>query len=91
MFGNGVCRNITSPMTSGAPSWPRRTPVEKVHAGASLWTLSALICLSSEKRRAGEVAARHHPLLRVVLELHQLIVGEGVAGAEKGRRAKQTC
>ena len=49
---NGVrerrMKNITSPMTSGAPSWPRKTPVENVHAGASLRTFSALICLSSE-------------------------------------------
>src|ERR1700678_1349593 len=48
VFGNGAWRNITSPMTSGAPSCPRKTPVEKVQAGAILWTLSVLICLSSE-------------------------------------------
>src|ERR1700677_3169957 len=35
-------------MTSGAPSCPRKTPVEQVQAGAILWTLSVLICLSSE-------------------------------------------
>jgi hypothetical protein len=34
------------PITNGPPSWPRRTPVEKVHATCSLPTLSAVICLS---------------------------------------------
>ncbi len=43
------------------------------------------------ERRAGEVLPRHHPLLRVILKLHQFIVGEGVACAEKRSRAKQTC
>ena len=33
--------------------------------------------------RAGEVAARHHPLLRVVLKLSQFVVREGVPGAEE--------
>ena len=35
-----------TPITSGEPSWPRRTPVEKVHATCILPTLLVLICLS---------------------------------------------
>src|SRR5215469_9296161 len=50
MFGNGVCTYMTSPMTSGAPSWPRSTPVENVHATCNLPTLPVLICLSVEYR-----------------------------------------
>src|SRR3954469_9673555 len=46
LFGNGECRYIMSPITSGEPSWPRSTPVEKVQATCSLLTLPVLICLS---------------------------------------------
>ena len=43
MLGNGVTMYITSPITSGPPSWPRSTPVEKVQAGWRLPTFSLLI------------------------------------------------
>src|SRR6185437_10584283 len=49
-FGNGVCTYITSPITSGPPSWPRSTPVENVHATCSFLTLDALIWFSLENR-----------------------------------------
>src|SRR6476646_366208 len=35
-----------SPITSGPPSWPRSTPVEKVHATRRFLTFSLVICLS---------------------------------------------
>src|SRR6185436_4941986 len=44
MFGNGVARYIVLPTTIGSPSWPRSTPVEKVHATFRFLTLSAVIC-----------------------------------------------
>src|SRR5690348_3059407 len=44
MFGNGVVRYIVLPTTIGSPSWPRRTPVEKVHATFRSLTLPAVIC-----------------------------------------------
>ena len=34
---------IVLPITSGSPSWPRRTPVENVHATFRFLTLSVLI------------------------------------------------
>ena len=46
LFGNGVCRYIVSPITSGEPSWPRSTPVENVHATCILPTFRVLICVS---------------------------------------------
>src|ERR1700739_975684 len=49
-FGNGPCTYMTLPITSGPPSWPRRTPVENVHATCSLPTFWAVICLSWEER-----------------------------------------
>src|SRR6266699_3950182 len=54
MFGNGVWTYITLSITSGAPSWPRSTPVEKVHATCSLPTLPELICLRFEWRVLAE-------------------------------------
>src|SRR4249920_2237796 len=44
MLGNGVARYIVLPTTIGSPSWPRSTPVEKVHATFRFLTLSAVIC-----------------------------------------------
>src|SRR5436190_16889191 len=44
MFGNGVARYIVLPTTIGSPSWPRSTPVEKVHATFRFLTLSVVIC-----------------------------------------------
>src|SRR6185369_5108841 len=44
MFGYGVARYIVLPTTIGSPSWPRSTPVEKVHATFRFLTLSAVIC-----------------------------------------------
>src|SRR5678809_1080250 len=44
MFGYGVARYIVLPTTIGSPSWPRSTPVEKVHATFRFFTLSAVIC-----------------------------------------------
>src|SRR5262245_19434490 len=46
MFGYGVLRYIVFPTTSGAPSWPRNTPVENVHATLRFFTLPALISSS---------------------------------------------
>ena len=60
MLGNGVTKYIVSPTTSGAPSWPRRTPVENVQASFSVDTLLVVI--------SGEVA---EPRVRVVLRCHQ--------------------
>ena len=48
MFGNGVLMYITSPITSGPPSWPRSTPVENVHLTCRFFTLSLLIWFSFE-------------------------------------------
>src|SRR5215467_10006503 len=44
MFGYGVARYIVLFTTIGSPSWPRSTPVEKVHATFRFFTLSAVIC-----------------------------------------------
>src|SRR5687768_10791515 len=52
MFGNGVCTYITSSITSGSPSWPRRTPVENVHATLRSFTFSVLISLTELYRVA---------------------------------------
>src|SRR5439155_8770779 len=46
LLGNGECRYMVPSTTSGEPSWPRSTPVEKVHATCILQTLPVLICLS---------------------------------------------
>ena len=46
LFGNGECRYIMPSITSGEPSWPRSTPVEKVHATCILPTLPVLIWFS---------------------------------------------
>ena len=48
MFGNGVWTYIMLPTTSGEPSWPRSTPVEKVQATWRFLTLEALIWSSLE-------------------------------------------
>jgi hypothetical protein len=48
LFGNGVCTYIMFPMTSGAPSWPRSTPVEKVQATSRSPTFSLVIWSSGE-------------------------------------------
>jgi hypothetical protein len=50
LFGNGVCTYIMLPTISGPPSWPRSTPVEKVHATCRSPTFSVLIWLRFEKR-----------------------------------------
>src|SRR5439155_13022038 len=47
LLGNGLCTYIVSPTTNGPPSWPRSTPVEKVHATVRFLALSLLICFSS--------------------------------------------
>ena len=47
MLGYGVTTYIVPPTTSGAASWPRFTPVEKVKATCRFLTLSALISASS--------------------------------------------
>src|SRR6185503_15009909 len=44
MLGNGVARYIVLPTTIGSPSWPRSTPVEKLHATFRFLTLSVVIC-----------------------------------------------
>jgi hypothetical protein len=46
VLGNGVVRYMTSPITSGEPSWPRSTPVEKVQTGCRFFTFCVLIWLS---------------------------------------------
>ena len=52
MFGNGVTTYIVEPTTSGAASWPRSTPVEKVHA--------------TRRSRAFDVVIWSRPLYRVL-------------------------
>src|SRR5690349_6487488 len=49
-FGKGATRYIVSPTTSGAPSCPRSTPVENVHATCIFLTFSMLIWSSPEYR-----------------------------------------
>jgi hypothetical protein len=46
MLGKGVWTYIVLSITSGPPSWPRRTPVENVQATLSAFTFSALISSS---------------------------------------------
>src|SRR4051812_6393927 len=46
MLGNGVCTYIVLPTTSGPPSCPRSTPVEKVQATFRFFTLPVLISLT---------------------------------------------
>ena len=50
LLGNGVEKYIVSPMTIGAPSCPRSTPVDMVQATWRSPTLSRVIWSSSEKR-----------------------------------------
>src|SRR5215467_8401574 len=47
LLGNGLWMYSMSPITSGPPSCPRRTPVENVHATRRDLTLLLLICLSA--------------------------------------------
>ena len=86
MFGNGEWTYMTSPITSGAPSWPRSTPVENVHAGRRFLTLSLLIWLSVAIALVRIVARLHDPLVRVFLQLDQLIVRG--AGARPERQSR---
>src|ERR687888_370656 len=52
MLGQGVTRYIVSPTTSGGPSCPALTPVEKVHATPICFTLLGVISFSEVKRVA---------------------------------------
>jgi hypothetical protein len=42
-FGYGVIRYIVLPTTRGCPSWPRSTPVEKVHETCRLFAFAGVI------------------------------------------------
>ena len=46
MFGYGVTRYIVVPTTSGWPSCPCSTPVEKVQATFRFLTFAVVICVS---------------------------------------------
>ena len=78
-------------MTSGAPSWPRSTPVENVQATCSLPTLSALICLSCRVAVIGVIARRHDPFFGVLRHLDQFVIGVGGPCGEDRRSAKTSC
>ena len=92
MFGNGVWTYMTSPMTSGAPSWPRSTPVENVHAGRELADVRRVDLIEFGIAGGGEVAARRGPLFGVFLQRRLFVVGVGVVrraerhGAETRRK-----
>src|SRR4029078_9211140 len=52
-FGYGVMTYIVLPTTSGCPSWPRNTPVEKVHETWRFFALAGVICERLLKRLVG--------------------------------------
>ncbi len=86
MFGNGVWTYITSPTTSGEPSWPRSTPVEKVQATCSLLTLPALILVELRvAARIGVVDGLEDLLGRVGRALQDVFVRQRRDGAEDTR------
>ena len=76
LLGNGVCMYIMSPITSGAPSWPRSTPVENVQATCILPTFCVLICVELAVALVVHVAGLHRPLRRVLRLLDHVAVGE---------------
>jgi len=65
-----------SPITNGPPSWPRKTPVDMVHATRRSLTLSLLICLSALVALVLHVARLHRPVLGVLGELDDFLIGE---------------
>ena len=81
-FGYGVTTYIVLPTTSGCPSWPRSTPVEKVHAACRFFAFAGGDLRQLAVARWSVVLARHGPL-RIVLGRVRLTLGFGrVARAE---------
>ena len=82
-FGKGVWTYITSPITSGPPSWPRSTPVENCQDGRRLRDVVPVDLVQLAVAVVGVVAGRHDPLVRVALQAQQFGVGGGASGAER--------
>ena len=74
MFGNGVWTYIMLPITSGEPSWPRSTPVEKVQATWRCLTLSLVDLVELRIARVGVVHRLHRVLFRIARGLDHRVV-----------------
>ena len=92
LFGNGVCKYIVSPITSGEPSWPRSTPVDMVHATCSLLDVAGVDLLEIAVTMVGVVAGLRGPVGRLGHERLERLsrLGERCAAQTHRRGGRRT-